>query len=319
MLLGLLASPAGAQAPPDDKPLATELLAQAGTPAREAWLAAHRADLTPGLGRELAAEARDHYLASRYAPASETYSLALHVGEIVGDPESRILGLEGLGNVERFRGRPQESLPFYDRAMQEAVLASDERAVGRIVGATGNARRMLGEFGAALALFERQLALFERLGDREWVARTEFNIGTALGSSGRCAEAIPHLEHARTANELAGMTAAAANSYNNLGICHTTLGNYAAALEAFEHCLQIEEKTGEGDLASPLNNIGNLYQAQGAPLRALDYYHRSLAVASAQGSYTGESLTDEGEALILLGRLPEARTTLDQALAVAEE
>jgi CHAT domain-containing protein/tetratricopeptide (TPR) repeat protein len=319
VLLGVLASSAGAQPTPDDKALAADLLAQAGTPAREAWLAAHRADLTPTLGRELAAEARVHYLASRYPPAFDTYSLALRVGEIVADPESRIVGLEGLGNVERFRGRPQESLPFYERAMREADAASDERAVGRIVGAIGNARRMLGDFGAALALFERQLALFEHLGDKEWVARTQFNIGTALGSMGRCAEAIPHLEQARTANELAGMTAAAANSYNNLGICHTTLGNYAAALEAFEHCLQIEEKTGEGDLSSPLNNIGNLYQAQGVPLRSLDYYHRSLAIASAQGSYLGEALTDEGEALILLERLPEARTTLDKALAVAEE
>ncbi len=321
VLLGVLASAAGAQTTPgDDKAQAAFLLAQADAPARERWLEAHRAALTPGLGREIAAAARVHYLASRYVQAFDAYSLALHVGEIADDREGRMRALEGLGNVERFRGRPVAALPFLERAMGEAEAAGDQAAVARILGGMGNARRMLGEYGASLALFDRELAIFERLGDTEWIARTQFNIGTGLGASGRCAEAIPHLEQARAANEAAGMMAAAANAYNNLGICHTTLGNYAAALEAFEHCLQIAEATGEhNDLAAPLDNIGNVYQAQGALLRALDYYHRSSALASAQGEYMADSLTNEGDALLQLGRLPEALATLKRALALAEE
>ena len=45
------------------KALATELLAQSDAPARERWLEAHRAQLSAGLGREVAVQARVLYLA----------------------------------------------------------------------------------------------------------------------------------------------------------------------------------------------------------------------------------------------------------------
>ncbi|HET6896720.1 MAG TPA: CHAT domain-containing tetratricopeptide repeat protein, partial [Vicinamibacteria bacterium] len=215
---------------------------------------------------------------------------------------------------------PTEALPFLERAKAEAEAAGDEAAVGRILGGIGTSKRMLGEFGASLELFRRQLEIFERLGDREWIARTEFSIGTALGATGRCEEAIPHLEQARAADEALGMAAAATNAYNNVGLCHLFLGNHAAALEAFEHCLQIAEASGQrNELVSPLDNIGNVYLALGAPLRALEYFRRSTALAAEQGEYAAESLSNEGETLLLLDRPQEALTILTRALAQAEE
>jgi CHAT domain-containing protein/tetratricopeptide (TPR) repeat protein len=322
VLWGALASVGGAQtaAENDDKARAAELLALTDPAARENWLETHRAALTPGLGREIVAAARVHYLASRYAPATEAFGLALRVGEIIQDPESRIRGLEGLGNVQRFRGYPAEALPFLERAKTEAEAAGDEAAVGRILGAIGAAKRMLGEFGASLALFQRQLEIFERLGDKEWIARTEFNIGTALGATGRCEEALPHLEQARVTEEALGLTALVTNVYNNIGLCHMYLGDHAAALEAFGHCLQIAEASGQrNELVSPLDNIGNVYLALGAPLRALEYFRRSTALATGQGEYAAESLANEGETLLLLDRPQEALTILTRALSQAEE
>jgi tetratricopeptide (TPR) repeat protein len=229
-LVWALSSPLEAEAPAGDKGLAAELLAQSDGPARERWLDAHRAQLTAGLGREVAAQARVLYLASRYDPAYEAFTLALRIGEIAADPESRIRGLEGLGGVERFRGRAQEALPLLERAMQEAEAIGDEAAVGRVLGGIGSAKRRLGEYGAALALFEHQLAIFERLGDADGRARAENNIGIALGALGRCAEAVPYLDKSRAAFEAAGNAAGLSNVYNNLGLCHQLLGNYAAGL-----------------------------------------------------------------------------------------
>src|SRR5262245_25695282 len=132
-------------APPagDDKALAAELLSLPDAAARDRWLDAHRAALTAGLGRELNAAARVHYLASEYPPAFDGYSIALRVGEIANDPETRIRALEGLGNVERFRGRPQEAQPWLERAMDEAKRAGDGAAEGRILGGIGVTRRMM--------------------------------------------------------------------------------------------------------------------------------------------------------------------------------
>ena len=73
------------------------------------------------------------------------------------------------------------------------------------------ARRLRGEFAAALAVLQRQLEIFERLQDREWIGRAHFQIGTTLGALGRCQEAIPHLEQANDAAE-AGSQASACRS-----------------------------------------------------------------------------------------------------------
>lgn len=317
-----LVSPAGADAATDAKTLAAELLAQTDAAARERWLDAHREQLSAGLGREVAAQARVLYLDNRYDPAYDAFSLAVRIGEVAGDPESRIRGLEGLGGVERFRGRAEEALPFLERAMQEAEASADEAAAGRILGQMGSAKRRLGEFGAALELSERQLAVFERLGDAEWIGRAHNYIGIALGALGRCPEAVPHLEKSRDACEAAGDLGALGNAYNNLGVCYQSLGNYAAALAAFGRCLEITQRTGKPDeLAAPLNNIGEVYRLQGAPLRALDYYHRAYAAAAALGEkeFMSQALANEGGALLELGRTRQARAAFDRALAVGEE
>ena len=57
----------------------------------------------------------------------------------------------------------------------------------------------------------------------------------------------------------------------------------------------------------------------GAPLRALEYFRRSTALATEQGEYAAESLSNEGETLLELDRPQEALTILTRALSQAEE
>jgi CHAT domain-containing protein/tetratricopeptide (TPR) repeat protein len=318
-----LLSPVAMAATADDQALAAELLALADAPARERWLEAHREKLSAELGREVAAQARVLYLADRNDPAYDAFALALRIGEIAGDPESRIRGLEGLGGVERFRGRAQEALPFLERAMQEAEASADQAAVGRILGQMGSARRRLGEFGAALELSERQLAVFERLGDAEWIGRAHNYVGIALGALGRCAEAVPHLSQSLAACEAADNDRTlCAPIHSNLGLCHEYLGNYAAALQALDRSIEITQTTGKPtELAATLNNIGELYRLQGAPLRALDYYHRAYAAAAEPGEkeFMADALANEGGALLELDRTEEARVAFERARKLGEE
>jgi CHAT domain-containing protein/tetratricopeptide (TPR) repeat protein len=322
LVSGLAASPA-TQPPPqaDDKALASELLALKETSARERWLQDHKAQITPALGREVAAQARAHYLGFRLDPAREGFEIALHLGEITGDAQSRILALEGLGGVERFRGHAREALPFLDRAMTESEAAADQRAAGRLLGSIGLARRMLGEYGAAVTLHTRQLAVFDALGDAEWRGWSEINLGTDLGALGRYTEAIPHFEQSLERFQAAGLPQAEASAYNNLGICYRDLGNYGAALNALNQSLELQQGGGKALSAATLHSIGELYGAQGVPLRALDYFRRGYAAALELGQkpYMANNLGDEGVTLIELRRPVEGRAALEKALALAEE
>jgi CHAT domain-containing protein len=319
--LTLSVGAAFAQAP-DDKALATELLAQADASARERWLEAHPAQLTSGLGREVAAQARVLYLASRFAPAHDAFSLALRIGASAADPETRIRALEGLGGVERFQGRPQEALPILERAKAEAEAVADQAAIGRILGGMGSARRTLGEYGGALALFQRQLAIFEALGDAKGQGQALSNIGIALGTLGRYAEARDALARSIALTEAGGDAQAVSGFYNNLSICHRHLGDYTAALEALDHSLRLIEASGNRTtLPNTLQSIGAVYAHQGANLQALEQIRRAYAIASELGQKEAMAvgLNDEGMVLLDLERAQDAQVSLDRALALAEE
>jgi CHAT domain-containing protein/tetratricopeptide (TPR) repeat protein len=314
----LLALPAVLR-PADDQEAADDACAQVDEPARERWLEARGAQLTPALGRRVAVTARAHYLAGRYEPARNGFALAVRIGEITGDAESRIRGLEGLGGVSRFQGRPQDAIPFLERAMREAEGAADQRAVARILGGMGAARRMLGELGEALALLQRQVEIAERLADTSETGRAHNGLGTALGALGRYDEALPHFQQALEANSAAGDTKGVANSYTNLGVCYTSLGNYGSALEAYGHVLRIAEKSGDrSELAVPLHDIGIVYWLLGAPRLALDYFGRSCAIADKAGEDCSETRADEGGVLLGQGRLREARAALERAVTLGQ-
>jgi CHAT domain-containing protein len=313
---------AAADTPADDKALATELLAQTDTPARERWLEAHPAQITPALGRALAAEALALQQAGGYEPALRAFGLALRLGELTGDPDSRIRGLHGQGEVERIQGRLADALLLLQRAMVEAEAAADQPAVARISGSLGLVRLGLGEYGAALEIFERQAATFEALGDVRACGQAQSNIGIALGTIGRFEEARAAFERSRELMETAGNAPGIARAYNNLGVTQRNLGNYVAALEGLDHSLQLKEAAGDRPaLPSTLKNIGDVYQLQGALPQALEYFRRSYALAAELGQKPAmvEALHDEGRTLLELDRPQEALALLERSLALAQE
>ena len=95
VLAGAFAQAAAAEVPSAESVLAAELRALPDDAAREAWLAAHRAQVTPALGRALGVLAQDSQKAGRYDEAMVTFALAVRVGENASDLPSRIAGLPG--------------------------------------------------------------------------------------------------------------------------------------------------------------------------------------------------------------------------------
>lgn len=57
-----------------------------------------------------------------------------------------------------------------------------------------------------------------------------------------------------------------AESYRNLGLAHSVMGNLNAALESFKTSLQVMKKLSVGDhcqIAVNINNIGTVYHKMG--------------------------------------------------------
>jgi CHAT domain-containing protein len=322
VLAGACAQAVAAEVPSAESVLAAELRALPDDAAREAWLATHREQVTPALGRALGILAQDSQKAGRYDEAMVAFALAVRVGESASDLPSRVAGLRGQGDIERLRGRVREALVFLDRGMREAEAAADEASVAALGTPLGMARLQMGEYGDALAIFERQRTAFEALSDRRGLGQAESNVGTALGTMGRNEEALLSFERSRALMEADGFAPGVARADNNLGLTHRNLGNYTAALEALTRSLQAKEASGDrAGLPSTLKNIGSVYVLQGAYLRALDYFDRSYALAAEIGQKPAMvgALNDQGRTLLEMDRPREALPILERSLALARE
>jgi signal transduction histidine kinase len=82
----------------------------------------------------------------------------------------------------------------------------------------------------------------------------------------------------------------AADIYNNLGIVHLNLEQYAKALEYLNKGLQLRQANGwKRDAAESYHNIGNVYYQQVEDSMAAVFYNKSLALHRETGDRSGEA------------------------------
>lgn len=81
-----------------------------------------------------------------------------------------------------------------------------------------------------------------------------------------------------------------ASVYNNIGLVYQEQGAYSNALTFYLKSLKIEENLkNENGIASTLNNIGIIYKEEGDFNSALEYYNRSLKIKLKLNDKVGES------------------------------
>ena len=105
------------------------------------------------------------------------------------------------------------------------------------------------------------------------------------------------------------------SAFTNRGIAQMMLGNDAAALEDFQHALNLYYFSAipwAPGVASAYSGIGQIYHRKGDDALALDAYDRALRFnRNDPNAYVGR-----GAALSALGRPDEARESLDKAIQI---
>jgi adenylate cyclase len=115
---------------------------------------------------------------------------------------------------------------------------------------------------------------------------------------------------------------ASANAYKLQGVANAVQGNYPRALEYYEKCLAINEKTGDKRaIAGALGNIGNIYKEQADYPRALKYYEKCLSIQKEIGNKPdiARTLLNIGDIYYSQGNYPRALEYKEKSLAIMEE
>jgi CHAT domain-containing protein len=252
--------------------------------------------------------------------ALEYYQQALPLEHGVGTPAAEAATLGNMGIVHAALGEPQVALDYYRQGFQLEIAAGDLDGQAAALSSIASLYWQLGDWDHALENQKSAVALSKKSGNRTNGAMILNNMGTTyrglgdLDSALKChQEALPILHEAGVPNE--------ATALQNMGRVYRDKGEFQKAVEYYQQALQLFQARGNlRASAQDLSDMGEASLKLGQTGQALDDWGQALPVARATGDRVLEAgvLTGIARAHMQEGKLDEAQTNLDSALATTE-
>ncbi len=218
-----------------------------------------------------------------------------------------------------YAGRFTDALPVYREAIRIAEGAGQPIEAARARIASLHALASLARFDEAIAVGEAARTEFLEAGETVLAARADINLGATHQMRDQPRLALVHFDRARSALALDPVTLAQLET--NRGNALVDLGDFGEAEAAFESAVLTFEAEGlswaaaiaEGNLAYLATRQGHLEPA----LRHYERARRHLEHDDARVDLA-RLLSEQAEALAILGLLDEARITYEQVLPELE-
>ncbi|QJR15563.1 ATP-binding protein [Usitatibacter palustris] len=226
-----------------------------------------------------------------------------------------------LGTFRRFASDNAGALDALTRCVSALESLDAPRDLARARAALAFTLLLAGRLDEAREQCDKARAGAEAGGDRTLIA-------AACRTQGLIAVHSGHLEEGRElerrALEMAvetGKPTLRAAAHNNLAMAENHLGNYAAAQAGYESALGCwRELHATANIGRAMHNLGVVATRMEDHSTALERYRAALDVLRKAGdrNLIALNLMSTGDALVRLGRPADARSPLEQALAIAE-
>ena len=266
------------------------------------------------------AEARERYQTDPHG-ARDACLRALRQAETEGDAagagEARLV----LGEYCQGVGEHSQALEHF-RASLEAFRAAGvrhrEAEANRQIAFTHD---LVGDFQAAHEHHLAALRLLEELGDERGMSHVLRTIGVSASKSRDYEQGLDWYARSLELARRAGDDDAAARTLNNIGLDLKNLGRLDESLAAYEECLAILARLGRTRTVGELRgNVANTLDLLHRDAEAEAAYRESIRLCREFASTRGlaSSLVGMGHMCVRIGRLEEARSLLQEGLAIAE-
>lgn len=214
-----------------------------------------------------------------------------------------------------------QALQLHQQQLELAVAAQDRTQEGIALSGIGAAYGALGDYATAIDYYQRSLAVLPIETAPQWQALTYRNLGNAYFAQKDYGQAIKY--------QLASLdiTRAIADPYGemqtlgNLGHAYAIQGDFPQAVESYQQSLVLADALQNPlEKAQTLLGLSTAYAYQRDFAQSYRYGVESLDLTRSLGARLGEgiALTNVGNALISLERLPEAEQQLTAAVSVWE-
>jgi tetratricopeptide (TPR) repeat protein/transcriptional regulator with XRE-family HTH domain len=174
-----------------------------------------------------------------WADAVARHRAAALAAERLGDPLACANALSDLGEARRVSG----DFPAAVRALEEALAmyreVGDRLGQGNVLSSLGDVRRVTGDFPAAVRALEEALDLYCEVADRHGQAEALHRLGDVRRLTGDYQVAVIALEEALDMHRELGDRLGQSNVLNMLGALRSETGDFPAAIQALDEALDL--------------------------------------------------------------------------------
>ncbi len=253
--------------------------------------------------------------------AERLAQVASWLAEILEDDLCRARSARAMGHLLGLRGKYQEALDSYQKALNLFRWLGQEIEAGITLSSSLQPLIYLGRYPEAFERAETAREVFKRQGDRLRLARLDANLANILHRQDRFEEALVLYRRAQQALESFGEHRDVAIVLSNMAVCSISLNDFSGALEAYQTARAYCETRNMLLLVAQADyNIAYLYYLRGEYPRAIELYRATRLFCDRVGDAYHRALCDldQAEMYLELNLAGEGGELAQQAFASFE-
>jgi tetratricopeptide (TPR) repeat protein len=220
-------------------------------------------------------------------------------------------------------GDAKSAMSNFSEALQIRRDIGDKRGLGDTLIEMGNMADDRGDHDGALKMYKEALDLEREIGNESMQAVCLNNIGSVYSEKGQYEDALTYLQQVLQLREKSKVPQDIVDALHNLGQALTSMGEYDQAISYYMKALELRRSINDTHGAALESyGLGGLFDFQGrfgAAVHSKEEALKTFRDLKDRTFWMGEILGGYGQALILAGRMDEAKNSLDEALGLARE
>jgi eukaryotic-like serine/threonine-protein kinase len=242
---------------------------------------------------------------------------ALDTARNIGSQKDIIGALQNLGDMLNGQGDAKEARVHYEEAFQIARTIGDKLGLVKLENSLAGDLSDSGDFTGAQTMYQESLATAREIVDSAGAAMALENLSAIELQQGHLVEAQNNVQEALRLQTAADLQNDMPFALRTLGDFFLVKGAFADARTNYEESLKIStEQKSPASVAASRTALAGLAMAEGKPLDAEVLARQAADEFAVEELVEGEAAARNtlAEALIELGKFPEARSEVDRSL-----
>jgi eukaryotic-like serine/threonine-protein kinase len=248
---------------------------------------------------------------------------ALTIWRQIGQQRGLAFSLNEMARAQATLGNAKDAMTNFSEALQIRRDIGDKRGIGDTLIDMGNLTDDRGDHDGALKMYKEALELEREIGNESLLAVCLNNIGSAYSEKGQYEDALTYLQQVLQLRQKSNVPQDVVDAEHNLGEALTSMGQYDQAISYYMKALELRRNINDTrGAALESYGLGGLFDFQGrfgAAVHSKEEALKTFRDLKDRTFWMSEILGGYGQALILAGRMDDAKSPLDEALNLARE